>query len=103
MTPRPDPDFDPNELAPWDGTRHVELVPASSIKVKPVHWLWKDRIPLGELTLLAGRESLGKSTIAYTLAAWVTRGTMKGDSLTSLAQCWWPQPRTAGSTRLFPA
>jgi hypothetical protein len=33
---------------------------------------------LGELTLLAGREGLGKSTIAYTLAAWVTQGTMKG-------------------------
>lgn len=59
-------------------TRHVELVPASSITVKPVHWLWKDRIPLGELTLLAGREGIGKSTIAYTLAAWITTGTMKG-------------------------
>ena len=56
----------------------MRLVPASSIKVKPVHWLWKDRIPLGELTLLAGREGIGKSTIAYTLAAWVTTGTMKG-------------------------
>lgn len=61
-----------------EAMRHVELVAASSIKVKPVHWLWKDRIPLGELTLLAGREGLGKSTIAYTLAAWITTGTMKG-------------------------
>lgn len=84
MTPMPHPDFDPDETAPWedapppDKMRHVELVPASSIKVKPVHWLWKDRIPLGELTLLAGREGIGKSTIAYTLAAWMTTGTMKG-------------------------
>jgi energy-coupling factor transporter ATP-binding protein EcfA2 len=79
MTPAAHPDFDPDEQAPWERIeRHVELVPASSITVKPVHWLWKDRIPLGELTLLAGREGIGKSTIAYTLAAWITTGTMKG-------------------------
>jgi hypothetical protein len=35
-------------------------------------------MPLGELTLLAGREGLGKSLIAYTLAAWITSGTMEG-------------------------
>ncbi len=83
MSPLPHPDFDidevdPRELSDDQRVRHVELVPASSIKVKPVHWLWKDRIPLGELSLLAGREALGKSTIAYTLAAWITMGTMKG-------------------------
>lgn len=46
-------------------TRLVKLVPASKIKVKPVHWLWDNRIPLGELTLLAGREGIAKSTIAF--------------------------------------
>ena len=78
MTPNPHPDFDADEEPPERGFRHVELVRASSIAVKPVHWLWKNRVPLGELTLLAGREALGKSTIAYTLAAWITLGTMKG-------------------------
>lgn len=58
--------------------RVLELTPASNIKVKPVHWLWENRIPLGELTLLAGREGIAKSTIAYTLTAWITTGTMKG-------------------------
>jgi energy-coupling factor transporter ATP-binding protein EcfA2 len=58
--------------------RHVVLTPASEISVRAVHWLWEDRIPLGELTLLAGREGLGKSTIAYTLAGWLSRGSMKG-------------------------
>ena len=33
---------------------------------------------LGSLTLLAGREGIGKSTISYTLVAWIARGTMKG-------------------------
>jgi energy-coupling factor transporter ATP-binding protein EcfA2 len=83
MSPAPRKGFDPDEDPPGESRpdarmRHVELVPASSIKVKPVHWLWRDRIPLGELTLLAGREGIGKSTIAYTLAAWITTGTMKG-------------------------
>jgi energy-coupling factor transporter ATP-binding protein EcfA2 len=83
MSPEPRDGFDPDGEPPSSdggaaGARHVELVPASSIKVKPVHWLWEDRIPLGELTLLAGREGIGKSTIAYTLAAWITTGTMRG-------------------------
>jgi energy-coupling factor transporter ATP-binding protein EcfA2 len=80
VSPDPREGFDLDEKDPWDEPtpRHIKLVPASSIKVKPVHWLWKDRIPLGELTLLAGREGIGKSTIAYTLAAWITTGTMKG-------------------------
>jgi hypothetical protein len=59
-------------------TRRVVTTPAAAFTVRPVHWLWRDRMPTGELTLLAGREGVGKSTIAYTLAAWITRGTMKG-------------------------
>ena len=78
MSPQSHPDFDPDEPAPWEDERRIKLVPASEIKVKPVHWLWDNRIPLGELTLIAGREDLGKSTIAYTLAAWITTGNMKG-------------------------
>jgi energy-coupling factor transporter ATP-binding protein EcfA2 len=60
------------------GERHTVRTPASEIKMRAVRWLWEDKIPLGEITLLAGREGLGKSTIAYTLAAWITQGTMKG-------------------------
>ena len=52
--------------------------PRQKSKMRAVRWLWEDKIPLGEITLLAGREGLGKSTIAYTLAAWITQGTMKG-------------------------
>src|ERR1019366_6884773 len=70
----------PGESDEYDATddRRVELTPASSIKMKPVHWLWRDRIPVGELALLAGREGIGKSTIGYMMAAWITTGTMKG-------------------------
>jgi hypothetical protein len=74
-----------DDAPPWEppyeveARRHVELTPASAIPMRPVHWLWRDRLPVGELALLAGREDLGKSIIAYTLAAWITTGTMKGE------------------------
>ena len=61
------------------GARRVVVTKASTIQMKPVHWLWRKRMPLGELTLLAGREGIGKSTVAFQLAAWITRGEMKGD------------------------
>lgn len=57
-----------------------ELVPtaASSIRIRPVYWGWKNRLPLGELSLLAGREGLGKSTLGYQLVADVSQGRMEG-------------------------
>ena len=59
--------------------RRLTLVPASSIAVRPVRWLWHDRIALGTLCLLAGREGIGKSLLAYTLAADITQGRMVGE------------------------
>lgn len=59
--------------------RRVKLTRASTIKPRPVFWLWSDRIALGTLALLAGREGLGKSTLAYWLAARVTRGELPGE------------------------
>lgn len=58
--------------------RHVTLTPASSIRVRPVRWLWQDRIALGTLALCGGREGIGKSTLGYALAADITRGRMAG-------------------------
>jgi hypothetical protein len=43
-----------------------------------VRWLWEDRIAVGTIALLAGREGIGKSICAYTLAADITRGRLKG-------------------------
>ncbi len=63
----------PGELA-----RVLKLTAASTIKPRPVFWLWEDRIPLSSLTLIGGREGMGKTTIAYQLAADITRGTLPG-------------------------
>jgi Bifunctional DNA primase/polymerase, N-terminal/AAA domain len=62
--------------------RWLRATSASAITPRPVRWLWAvlgaGRIPEGMLTLLGGREGIGKSILAYTLAALVTRGELPG-------------------------
>ena len=60
------------------GLRHVVLTSAASIKPRPVFWLWKNRLALGTLGLLAGREGVGKSTLGYWIAARITQGDLFG-------------------------
>lgn len=61
-----------------DSQRKVTLTRASTIKVRPVRWLWDRRVALGTLALIGGREGIGKSTLCYQLAADVTRGYLPG-------------------------
>lgn len=58
--------------------RRVRLTPASTIKPRPTRWLWRDRIPAGELVLTPGRGGIGKSTFHAWAIAHVTNGTMPG-------------------------
>jgi hypothetical protein len=74
-----DPDYDPTR-------RHVRLTPASMIDPERTQWLWADpanpdhgRIPAGEITLVPGREGIGKSLFLAWLSAQVTRGTLPGE------------------------
>ena len=69
--------------ATTDPLRRVTLTPASTIAIRPVHWLWDGRMALGSLGLLGGREGIGKSIAAYTLAAAITKGRMRGACLGS--------------------
>lgn len=69
------PTDNPYDLQP---SRQVVLTRADQIEMLPTHWLWEKRIPLGELAILAGKEGIGKSTAAYTLAAEITKGTLEG-------------------------
>jgi hypothetical protein len=61
-----------------EGLRRLTLKRASQIVLRATLWLWDQRIPVGALTLIAGREGIGKSTFAYKLVADVTRGLMPG-------------------------
>lgn len=58
--------------------RKTRLVSAASIPMQIAKWLWTSRVPLGSLALIAGREGIGKSTVAYDMAAKITRGTLLG-------------------------
>jgi hypothetical protein len=68
----------PNKKA--EAPRRTLIVDSAAlIKPASVPWLWDLRLPLGMLSLLAGREGLGKSAIAYERAARITRGQLEGD------------------------
>jgi hypothetical protein len=55
------------------------LVSAEGMTLARVRWAWDGRIPVGSLTLLAGREGEGKSTLAIGLGAALTRGELEGE------------------------
>ncbi|MEI2730017.1 MAG: AAA family ATPase [Candidatus Nanopelagicales bacterium] len=72
-------DEPPGESSPDPDRRTVELTSAASIKPRRVLWLWLERMALGALSLVAGPEGLGKSTLVYWLVAFVTRGLLPGE------------------------
>lgn len=59
--------------------RRLVVHRASEIRPRPVTWLWDGRMALGSLSLLAGREGLGKSTLAAWIVARITRGQLPGN------------------------
>lgn len=76
----PHPD-DPGPTEPGHSTTTPRLIrrKASMIQPRRVRWLWDEQIPLGALSLLGGAAGMGKSTIAYDLAAAITVGTLPGE------------------------
>jgi hypothetical protein len=46
----------------------------ASVTLRRVSWLWRNRIPLGKVTLVVGRPDLGKSTVLCDMAARVSSG-----------------------------
>lgn len=49
--------------------------------VKRTRWVWEGRVPQGMITLVAGRESTGKSTVVADLAASLSLGELPGEYL----------------------
>ncbi len=46
----------------------------ADVEAKPIFWLWSGRLPLGMLTLLAGKPGSGKSFLTLAVAAKFSRG-----------------------------
>jgi hypothetical protein len=60
--------------------RRLRLTRASEIQSERVRWLWRDRVPLGGLTVIAGEKGLGKSILSNAhLVAALTRGELDGE------------------------
>lgn len=58
--------------------RHPHLQTAKDFKMLAVKWLWQQRIPIGEITLISGREGVGKSIFLAWMAAAITNGNLPG-------------------------
>lgn len=54
------------------------LVRMDKVESRRVEWLWRDRIPLRAVTLLAGIGGLGKSQASLAIAGEATRGELTG-------------------------
>jgi hypothetical protein len=63
---------------PRSSERRVVSKSAADMTMRATKWLYAGRIPAGAITLLAGREGIGKSTIAFDLVAQLTRGELPG-------------------------
>jgi AAA domain len=57
-----------------DGRDNGGLVLVSEVDREQVTWLWRDRIPLGKVSVLDGDPGTGKSTLTLTIAAKVSTG-----------------------------
>lgn len=62
-----------------DQGRQIVPVVLSNVEPSPTRWAWEGRIPIGSVTILAGRQGLGKSTLLAKLAADLSRGDLPGD------------------------
>lgn len=63
---------EPQEPEPPEHKLQVNC--ASSLNPEPVTWLWKDWLPEGMLTILAGQQAQGKTTICMAVAAMISSG-----------------------------
>jgi hypothetical protein len=60
---------------PVIAARRANVVTLSDVQPETLQWLWKNRIPLGKLTIIDGDPGLGKSHLTMDMAARVSTGT----------------------------
>lgn len=72
-------EFESVDLGGGQAARRLKITRGSDVKMQRVRWVMEDWIPAGSLTLLAGREGLGKSTLAAQICAQITTGTLEGE------------------------
>src|SRR5262245_10870875 len=74
-------DWEPGVFArALDANGWPELIDAASIEEMEVHWLWKNRIPFGKVTIIEGDPDVGKSLVTLDIVAWFTSGVLMPDN-----------------------
>lgn len=64
----------PLKFTPAPSNGDLVMVRLSDVEPEELEWLWRGRIPVGKLTLIAGDPGLGKSFLTLDVAARVSRG-----------------------------
>jgi hypothetical protein len=64
----------------------LEVVPLARVASRPVHWLWRDYLPLGKIVVIDGLPGQGKSTVALDVAARLSRGAKMPDGSAGFGQ-----------------
>lgn len=59
--------------------RQIVSIRGDAIAIRRTRWLWKNRIPVGGLALVAGKGDVSKSTLLAQFVAWLTTGRMYGE------------------------
>ena len=65
--------------APDEGKLYLKLLDTTT--PRKAKWAWHEKLPLGALSLMAGREGIGKSTVVFDIAARISKGELEGDLL----------------------
>lgn len=65
---------DKSKAEPPTRITEPQVLIMSDIECKPVNWLWRNRVPMGCITVMAGRPGQGKSFVAYGMAANISTG-----------------------------
>ena len=55
-------------------SKKIKLLQMKYVKNENTQWLWKNWLPLGKLTLLAGPAGVGKTTLLMDIAATISNG-----------------------------
>ena len=69
--PNPPPPLTPDPVATESS---ADIVYLSRLQLRPVEWLWQDRLASGTLAMISGVPGSGKTWVALAIAAALTRG-----------------------------
>jgi hypothetical protein len=81
------PELPPAEQPAQSKSLHLRVLKSSEIQPELIQWLWKDRIPLGKLTLFSGNPDVGKSLVSLDVAARLSCGKDFPDGKNTLGAC----------------